>query len=43
MRKRNGKRRKQLEIQIEQRLRGERELGTGGGDGGGIQKLRYGE
>ena len=28
MRNRNGKRRKQLEIQIKQRLRGEKELGT---------------
>jgi len=35
MRNINGKRRKQLEIQIKQRLRGEKELGTRGEDGEG--------
>jgi len=35
MRNRNGKRRKQLEIQIKQRLRGKKKLGTRGEDGEG--------
>jgi hypothetical protein len=35
MRNRNGKRRKPLEIQIKQRLRGGKELGTKSEDGEG--------
>jgi hypothetical protein len=43
MRNRNGKRRKQLEIQIKQRLRGGKELGTRCEDGEGRQWLRGAE
>ena len=37
MRNRNGKRREQLEIQMKQRLRGEKEFGTRGEDGEGTR------
>jgi hypothetical protein len=43
MRNRNGKRREQLEIQMKQRLRGEKQFGTRGEDGEGREWLRGGE